>query len=130
MIRSRSPWFWAYIASSFVVLLLLLFLVADRLTEPSSQTSFEPIGSADTVEPVNEFVPADRSISDCISAIPKPGCGSEARGGWRQTLVLLAILIGLALIVWRVVVGARRSQLSQGSSGTTARGVLDDDPAS
>lgn len=69
----------------------------------------------------NEFLPEERAIGDCISAIPKPGCGSEARGGWRQTLVLLAILVGLALIVWRVVAGARRAQLDHASDGATAR---------
>ncbi|NNE10627.1 MAG: hypothetical protein HKN41_00085 [Ilumatobacter sp.] len=59
---------------------------------------------------VNEFLPEDRSLGDCISAVPKPGCGSEARGGWRQGLVLAAILAGLALIAWRVVAGARRAR--------------------
>ena len=38
----------------------------------------------------NEFVPVDRDIGECISAIPKPGCGSEARSGWRQAAVFLA----------------------------------------
>ena len=59
---------------------------------------------------VNEFMPEDRALGDCISAIPKPGCGSEARGGWRQGLVLLVILGGLGLIAWRVVVSARRAR--------------------
>ena len=58
----------------------------------------------------NEFLPEDRGLGECISAVPKPGCGSEARGGWHQTLVLLAILVGLALIVWRVVVSSRRAR--------------------
>ena len=62
---------------------------------------------------VNEFLPEDRGLGECISAVPKPGCGSDARGGWRQTLVLLAILVGLALIVWRVVVGARKARVAR-----------------
>lgn len=61
----------------------------------------------------NEFLPEDRGIGECISAIPKPGCGSEARGGWRQALVLLAIIAGLAVIAWRVVVSARRGRDAQ-----------------
>lgn len=114
-----------YVVASFVLLGVMMFVLADRLTEPS--TRFEPATS--TIEPANEFVPADRSVSECISAIPKPGCGSEARGGWRQTLIFAAILAGLALIAWRVVIGARRAQLSRAPVGTSAPDALDDDRA-
>jgi hypothetical protein len=58
----------------------------------------------------NEFLPEDRGLGDCISAVPRPGCGSEARGGWHQTLVLLAIMLGLAVIVWRIVATSRRAR--------------------
>jgi len=61
----------------------------------------------------NEFLPEDRSLGDCISAVPKPGCGSEARGGWHQTLVFLAIVLGLAVIAWRVVASARKAKQAQ-----------------
>lgn len=61
----------------------------------------------------NEFLPEDRGLGDCISAIPKPGCGSEARGGWHQTLVFLAIVLGLAVIAWRVVASARKARAAQ-----------------
>jgi hypothetical protein len=57
----------------------------------------------------NEFLPEDRGLGECISAAPKPGCGSSAQGGWRQGLVLLAILIGLALITWRVIASSRKA---------------------
>lgn len=59
----------------------------------------------------NPFLPEERNISDCVSAIPKPGCGSEARGGWRQTLVFGVMVLGLGLIAWRIVRGARRARL-------------------
>ncbi len=36
----------------------------------------------------NPFLPDEQNLSDCISALPRPECGSEARGGWRQILVL------------------------------------------
>ncbi len=58
----------------------------------------------------NDFVPEDQNLGDCISAVPRPGCGSEAQGGWRQGLVFGALLIGLAFIVWRIVVGARKAK--------------------
>jgi hypothetical protein len=74
---------------------------------------------------VNEFIPEDRDLSDCLSALPKPGCGSEARGGWGQTAVLSAILVGLGVIGWRISVGLRanRRALDTLSASSTA-----DDP--
>lgn len=105
--RSRPVWFWVYALVAVAILLTLMYVTADRINRPS--TGFEPVAT-ETAEPENEFLPADRPVSDCISAIPKPGCGSEARGGWRQGLVLVAILAGLGLIAWRVVVSARRAR--------------------
>lgn len=68
---------------------------------------------------INEFIPEDRSIGECISALPKPGCGSEARGGWRQSLILVAILGGLGFIAWRVVRSARRAK-AEATTATAA----------
>ena len=65
----------------------------------------------DTTRPtINEFFPEDRPLRDCLSSLPKPGCGSEARGGWAQTTVFLVIIAGLAFIAWRVVAGSRRAR--------------------
>ena len=77
-----------------------------------------PAGPAEPAPPptFNEFIPEDRSIGECISALPKPGCGSEARGGWRQGLILLAILIGIAFIAWRIVRTARRARAADDSA--------------
>ncbi len=93
-----------------------MYALADRATEPSSTVGIDTEFTEDadgTTAPVNDFIPTDRDISDCISAVPKPGCGSEARGGWHQTLVLIAILAGLALISWRIVAGARKAKAAQ-----------------
>jgi len=62
-----------------------------------------------TTVTVNDFVPTERDLSECISAVPKPGCGSEARGGWRQTAIFALVVGGLAFIGWRVVAGARKN---------------------
>jgi hypothetical protein len=59
---------------------------------------------------INEFYPEQRPLSDCLSSLPKPNCGSDARGGWRQLAVLGAIVGGLGFIAWRIVATARRSQ--------------------
>ncbi len=62
----------------------------------------------------NDFIPENRNLSDCISAVPKPDCGSEARGGWHQGLVFLVLLGGLAFIGWRIVRGAGGARSAPG----------------
>jgi hypothetical protein len=51
----------------------------------------------------NPFIPEDQNLSDCVSALPRPGCGSEERGGWRQGLVFGLIIAAGAFIAWRIV---------------------------
>jgi hypothetical protein len=81
-------------------------------TTPVMSAAAQPIDShAQTVAiSDNDFVPKDQNLGDCISALPRPGCGSEEQGGWRQGLVFGALMIGLAFIVWRIVVGARKAK--------------------
>ena len=58
----------------------------------------------------NEFLP-DRDLDDCISALPQPDCGSDARGGWRQWLDLRrSSSSALSFIAWRIVRSGRRSR--------------------
>lgn len=87
----------------------------------------EPVAAAtpDDTPPitVNPFLPDDRGISECISAVPKPGCGSEERGGWQQQLVFLALVGGLAFIGWRIVAGARRNSRANAARLQTATGT-------
>ncbi|HEX6658427.1 MAG TPA: hypothetical protein VF065_10120 [Ilumatobacter sp.] len=59
---------------------------------------------------INEFIPEERAISDCISAVPKPGCGSESRSDWHQWLVFIALAGGMAFVGWRVVAGLRKQR--------------------
>lgn len=56
----------------------------------------------------NEFVPQERDLGECVTALPKPGCGSEARSDWHQGLVLALLVAGLFVIGWRIVHGVRR----------------------
>lgn len=76
-------------------------------TKPTTAQTPAPTQPPDTV---NDFLPEDRGIGDCISALPKPGCGSESRGGWAQTAVFGSIVLGIAFIVWRIVLSARRAK--------------------
>jgi hypothetical protein len=58
----------------------------------------------------NVFVPENRDLGECITAVPKPGCGSEARSDWHQGLVLGVMIAGLIVIGWRIVRGVRRGE--------------------
>jgi len=76
-------------------------------TKPTTAQNPAPTPPPDTV---NDFLPEDRGIGDCISALPKPGCGSESRGGWAQTAVFGSVVLGIAFIVWRIVLSGRRAK--------------------
>jgi amino acid transporter len=80
---------------------------------PAPPADTEPAPVPDTAQPPttsNDFFPEERDLTSCIGALERPGCGSESRGGWRQTLVLLAIFAGLAVIFTNVVRGIRRNR--------------------
>ena len=66
----------------------------------------------DTVPPVtdNEFLPDERNLSDCLGALQRPGCGSEARGGWRQTLVFVIMGVAMVGVFGRVAYGVYRGR--------------------
>lgn len=67
---------------------------------------------------VNEFFPTERSLSECLSVLPKPGCGSEARGGWAQTAVFIALIGGLGIIMTRVIIGVRGRNIAGAATAT------------
>ena len=95
----------------------LAALIAAML--PVGAVTAQDDGGSDTdvtTVTVNDFVPTERDLSECISAVPKPGCGSEARGGWRQTAIFALVVGGLAFIGWRVVAGARKNLAASNSS--------------
>jgi hypothetical protein len=58
----------------------------------------------------NEFIPQDRDLGECISALPKPGCGSDAQSDWHQELVLGVMVAGMVFVGWRIVRGVRRRE--------------------
>jgi len=102
---------------------MLLTAVLALLAMSGPVAADAPSGTAAMAAPAqsdggeNDFLPPDRDLTECVSALPKPGCGSEARGGWRQTAVFLAVLGGLGFIAWRVIAGARAA----GRAGQPAR---------
>lgn len=83
----------------------------------------------DTTGPTfNEFLPEERPLSDCLGALQRPNCGSEARGGWGQTAVFVAILAGLAFIAWRIVATSRRARGQAAGAGGGAGDVTQGTP--
>ena len=80
--------------------------VAEAASPPATQAP--PSTVPDST--INEFIPEGRAISDCISAAPKPGCGSESRSDWHQWLVFIALAGGMAFVGWRVVAGLRKQR--------------------
>lgn len=93
-----------------VLVVVVVAMVAAPAGNPAAvaPTTVAPVTAGPTTIVDNEFIPEDRNLSDCVSALPQPGCGSKARGGWRQTLVFGVLALGLALIAWRIVRGVRR----------------------
>ena len=88
--------------------LIVVFVVVAVLAPAGAIAARETSPPSTVVD--NEFIPDDRDLSDCISAVPEPGCGSEGRSGWRQLLIFGALVAGLAFIAWRVVRTARRTR--------------------
>ena len=56
----------------------------------------------------NPYLPESANLGDCVSALPRPECGSGARGGWRQTAVFVVLVGALVAIGIRVAVGLRQ----------------------
>ena len=77
---------------------------------PPTTTVVADLAGSPTAVVDNDFIPEDRDLSECISALPRPGCGSKAHGGWRQTLVFVLVVAGLAFIGWRIIRAARRKR--------------------
>ncbi len=55
----------------------------------------------------NQFLPARENVSDCIGAVERPNCGSEAKGGWQMYLAFGVLIAGMSFIGWRVVRSVR-----------------------
>src|SRR5918994_1972107 len=94
-----------------VVAVAALVVLAPRTTaaapgDPAPPALVPPAPSTTLLD--NDLIPEDRDFSECVSAAPRPGCGSEARGGWRQNLVFTVVVVALGFIGWRIVRSARR----------------------
>ena len=72
-----------------------------------------PTAPPDTLPEPNVYIPEDRDLSDCLSSLPKPDCGSEDRGGAAQYITFAVLMLGMAFIGWRIFLGVRRRDRAQ-----------------
>ena len=99
----------------------VIFLSALSLSTPASAIGLSPSNAVATSPPVeprppittNDFFPEERDLTSCIGVLERPGCGSESRGGWRQTLILVAIFGGLAVVFGNVARGVIKNRRAQ-----------------
>ena len=101
------------------LVVVVLFLVAAPTPAHASATPPTPAPPETVVRDQGEqgdqggaddFYPEQAELSDCIGALERPGCGSSARGGWRQTLVFAAMATGLVLIFARLLYAVRKNR--------------------
>jgi hypothetical protein len=97
------------VLAAVLVVVVLAGTPAAATAEPPSPSPEPPATVVD-----NEFIPEDQNLSDCVSALPRPECGSEARGGWRQGLIFGLIVVAGAFIAWRIVRSLRRRDDTRG----------------
>lgn len=88
----------------------LALVLVTMLGGPSSGAVAAPPPSDPPVVSANPFIPEEKNLSECVSAVPKPGCGSEERGGWRQTAVFGVVVVGLSFVGWRITRTVRRNR--------------------
>jgi hypothetical protein len=81
--------------------------VAPAVVAAAVATAPEPPQTPITV---NDFLPDDQNISDCLGALERPGCGSKERGGWRQTIVFGVMIAGLAAVFGRIAFAVYRNR--------------------
>jgi hypothetical protein len=116
--RRSGPWF-------VRILFALALVVVPFAPRAASATSPDPTVPPTTlptdeivIDEANPFLPENRDLTDCIGTLQRPGCGSEARGGWHQNAVAIVMIGGLALVFGRIAWGVRRGQ--KRATATTA----------
>lgn len=102
---------------------LLWFGTSSGAAATNLPTAATAVSTVPPVDTTNPFLPQDANLGDCLSSLPRPDCGSAARGGFAQWSVLVVLVAGLAFIGWRVVRGARRNAAAAaGRLGTPTPG--------
>lgn len=98
-----------FLAARFVAVVVVVLVALIGPTAPAVTAVGD---EAEPIPPVTvtDFYPEESNLSDCVGLVERPGCGSEERGGWRQTAVFGLLVVGLGIIFWRIAVGVRRNR--------------------
>jgi hypothetical protein len=108
--RRSGPWFARILFALALVVGLLVPQAASATAPPVEPTVPATVPDEIVVDEANPFLPENRDLTECIGMLQRPGCGSEARGGWHQNAVAIVMIAGLLLVFGRVAWGVRRSQ--------------------
>ncbi len=82
---------------------------AAHATAPPDEPAAPPTTEV-VIDEGNPFLPETQDLTACVGMLERPGCGSEARGGWHQNAVAIVMVSGLLIVFGRVAWGVRRSQ--------------------
>src|SRR5262245_45729972 len=96
------------VGAPLVVALATLLPGAAAAAAPEPSPPDQPASAATVLD--NPFFPDNTAINitDCVSALPRPECGSKEQGGWRQGVLFGVVVVGLAAIGLRIGFGVRR----------------------
>lgn len=75
--------------------------------EAATSTTLDQRAATETLS-TNPFIPEDVNIGDCVSSLPRPGCGNEIRGDSHAMLTFAVLVAGLSFIGWRITRSVRR----------------------
>lgn len=83
-------------------------------TNDALVSTVDDTSNSDAPDPTtNDFLDLERSLTECISSNPPPGCGRVPtspgdRGGWQQLVLFGVMMGGISVIFVRVVRAVRR----------------------
>jgi hypothetical protein len=96
----------AALAAALVVGPALVSVVQAATWSTPAARTVPPLPDPETIGS-NPFIPDDANIGDCVSALPRPDCGTDQRGGYHQYVTLLVLALATVFIGWRIARGVR-----------------------
>lgn len=70
------------------------------------------VGAVAPTEPPPPTLAGGRSLSECISSAPKPGCVTRTSSDMNQIITFAVLMTGMAFIGWRIARSVRRRDTS------------------
>jgi hypothetical protein len=64
--------------------------------------------TANPTEPPPPTLAGGRSLSECISSAPRPGCVTRTDSDSHQVITFAILMLGMAFIGWRIARSVRR----------------------